>query len=278
MTATIPPGPTRRPVDARAGTFARAVRFEWVKLRTLRSTWWTAAIAVGVLCLWAFFTVNVYKAMDEARVHLVADAATGGVSFAELALAVLGVLVITNEYSSGTIRTTFAAVPRRTTVLAAKVVTLSGFAAAVVVVGLALACVVARGSFALLGVAFADDLAANAKALAGSGFALLCAALLALGLGTMLRSTAGAVSAVVGILFVAWIALAPFATSETAGTIYNLLPTSAGTWLFSTPEVIRDALEAGYQTLTQAQAFTIVGLWAVVPLLLGGLLINRRDA
>ena len=109
MTAT-----TRVP-SGRYG-LAQAARMEWIKLRSLRSTWWTLAVTVAG-------TVGIGTAVGlnsrDASADLVNNALAGVVPGLLLA-GVLGVLTMTSEYTSGTVRATLAAVPRRPLVLAAK--------------------------------------------------------------------------------------------------------------------------------------------------------------
>ena len=105
--------------------FRGAARMEWIKLRSLRSTWWTLAVAAVAMVGLSILVLSLASAHWATFSH--ADKATfdptetgfTGVAVAQLAMAVLGVLAVTGEYSSGMIRTTFAAAPRRGLVIAA---------------------------------------------------------------------------------------------------------------------------------------------------------------
>ena len=119
--------------------FDRVVRSEWIKLRTLRSTFWTlisaVVLVVGIASLVAFAipdrSVLVGRVSEAQRAAVEAQAAnfattaaTAGLTFASLVIAVLGVLVISGEFSTGMIRSSFTAVPRRFPVFAAKTLVL----------------------------------------------------------------------------------------------------------------------------------------------------------
>lgn len=268
-----------RPVqidDRRTGTgLGHVVRSEWTKLRGLRSTWWTlltlVVVTIGVSTLLAWLTsANLDKMSPADRASLdVTSNSMAGLVFGQLAIAVLGVMVVCSEYSTGSIRTTFTAVPNRTRVLAAKAIVFAGIAT---VVGM----ITAFGAyFASMAFWANHDLATNLsqphvlRAVLGGGLYVLASGMLGFALGTIIRHTAGAITAVVGLLFVAppitqalpggWgHAIRTHFTSNAGQTITSVLPSDSQL----TPWV-------GYLT------FTIE--W-VVPLLIGVWLVRRRDA
>ncbi|QBI56219.1 ABC transporter permease [Streptomonospora litoralis] len=188
--------------------FAHTVRAEWVKFRSLRSTWYTLAclLAVGlaITALAMDYVGQEYAAMTAAerrdwdptsfslRSHLVA----------QLFFGVLGTLVVTSEYATGLIRTSLTATPRRHRVLAAKLVVTAGV---VVVAGQALmfaAFFLGQGLLAVQGVPNAGlGDPGVLSAIAGAGLYLSVIGLLAVGLGTLTRATAGAFATLVGIVF-----------------------------------------------------------------------------
>jgi ABC-2 type transport system permease protein len=108
-------------------TFAGVVRGEWIKLLSLRSTWWALASTAAVITLVALAAAMSLNAMTEdptlapgiEQMHG-AEVIAGGFHFGMLTIAVLGALLITGEYATGMIRSTFAAVPTRIPVLGAK--------------------------------------------------------------------------------------------------------------------------------------------------------------
>ena len=129
MTSATVEGRLPQRTAVRGVTFPRVLRSEWTKLWWLRSTRWSLLAAVigmaGLGALVAVFQMNRWPHMDpRERAHFNSiDAGVGGYHLAQLAIAVLGVLVISGEYSTGMIRSSFMAVPRRLPVLWAKLTT-----------------------------------------------------------------------------------------------------------------------------------------------------------
>ncbi len=197
-------GTARRTVpDGDGLTFARVVASEWVKFRTLRSTVWTLVVTVllmvgiAVLAAWGMTEGG---AGGDSTVG--AFATTAGVNVAQLSVAVLGVLIITGEYTTGMVRSTFAAVPHRLPALAAKAIVLVATVLVVGAVSVALAYV-ATLPF-LSGTALQIDLAdgETLRVLGGTPLYLAGIALLSLAFGALLRHSAGALAAVLGLLLV----------------------------------------------------------------------------
>jgi len=187
-------------------TGRRVVRSEWAKLWSLRSTWIT--LGLGLLFLLAFGTIAAlrYKSMLDSGQPMdpdFADATTYslalfGVPFALIALGVLGVLTASGEYTTGMIRSTLAAVPRRLPVLWSK-------AAVYGVLAFVAGAVGALGSFLIssavqsgtpIGMSLSD--AGVLRGLLGVGVYLGLVGVIGVALGTLLRSTAGGISALVG--------------------------------------------------------------------------------
>jgi ABC-2 type transport system permease protein len=183
---------------------------EWIKLRSLRSTYLTmlCAIALGT-GLGILDTASVahhwatMSAQDRAAFDPVGDSFTGLV-FAQLAFGVLGVLTISTEYGTGMIRTTLAATPRRGIVFTAKALVVGAVA---VVLGEAFAF----GTFLLgqamlatghLDVSLTDP--GVLRAVSSAGLYLWVVALVGYGVGALLRHTAGAVAVMFGVIFLAW--------------------------------------------------------------------------
>src|SRR5258708_7851088 len=133
MTVTTAPStPSTQPVPSSArgrGDFTNVVRAELAKLRTVRSTYWTLLVAfasnIGFAVLAAALIAPRLSAHDRANVDVV-RLALAGLHLSQIAFGVLGALVITGEYSTGMIRTTLAATPRRRTLLAAKALVFTG--------------------------------------------------------------------------------------------------------------------------------------------------------
>ncbi|WP_298988604.1 hypothetical protein [uncultured Pseudokineococcus sp.] len=240
-----------RPAEPRGGravTFGRVVRSERIKLLTLRSTWWALALTLLAVVAVPVIPAALYAA-DPASLGgaLGPDvgALTAGTAVAVITLGVLGVLAVTSEYSSGMVRATMTAVPRRTPVLLAKGVVLAVLAALVGVVGVLLAWVV---TLPLYGDAAPSLATATAwRVVLGSGLRLAGVALLALAVGALLRSAAGAVAVVLGLLLVlpgvlqvagfalgveAFVRVVPFLPGQAGAVVTQVAPTGdpLGPW------------------------------------------------
>jgi ABC-2 type transport system permease protein len=251
------------------------LRSEWTKLRTVRSTMWTlgmtiftgvavSAIAMGVTrAHWATESAAARAAFDPTEVSLVGVYLGGA-----LVIGILGILVISGEYASGTIRATLAAEPGRPMVLAAKVLVFT-------VVSLIIAEVTSFASF-LLGQAILTSPARHAtlsspgalRAVAGVGLFLCVSGLLALGIAAVVRHTAGAIGAYVFVMLVLPIIVAGLPKSI-GNDIERLLPMSVGSVM------INDPVPHAFGPWTE---FAILCGYAVLALVLGTVLLVRRDA
>lgn len=267
--------------SARAGA-PQALRSEWVKLRTVRSTLWSLLLLGGISILFTSVLTSGSSTEGGSPGHpgdndIVLDS-LAGIWFGAIAAAVLAVLVITSEYSTRMIRTTFAANPRRRSVLGAKAAVVGS-----VVLALGLATSVACfqiGQWFLRGngfdyeggypaVTLADSEAL--RAVLGSGAFLGLLSLFSLGVGAILRHTAGAITAVLAVLLAPVIAL-EFLPEGLADPVEKFSLMGAGLAIQQTVERTDNiplspwgglAVVAGY-----AVAALVVALW----------LIGRRDA
>jgi ABC-2 type transport system permease protein len=242
--------------------FRQVARMEWIKLRTLRSVKWSLLLSlagmIGIGIAAGFNTRN-------PRGDVTNNILVGG-ALSSLVFAVLGVLVMTSEYSSGTIRPTLAAIPRRPLVLAAKA---SVFACVTLVAG-----EVATFAGFLAGAAFvhqgvpqpALSQPAVLRAVVLSGAYLCLVGLIGLALGVIIRHGAAAIAAVVAGVFVA--------------PLLGAAMTPLGKFL---PELIyANSLGAtkpvsGF-TLSPWTGLAVIGGYTVVLLIAGGWLVARRDA
>jgi hypothetical protein len=251
------------------------LRSEWTKLRTVRSTIWTlgttvligvaaSAIATGVTrAHWATESAGNRAAFDPVEVSL-----TGVYLGGTLLLGILGILVVSGEYGTGTIRATLAAAPRRPMVLAAKVLVFGA-------VTLVVAEVTAFAGF-LLGQALLTSPARHAtlstpgalRAVAGIGLFLCVAGLFALGIAVVVRHTAGAISAYVFVLLVLPIIVGGL-PSPLQHQIERLLPLEIGSVMVNNSAPDAFGPWAGF--------FIVCG-YTVLILALGTVLLVRRDA
>jgi ABC-2 type transport system permease protein len=261
---------------ARRQRLGDVIRMEWIRLRTLRSTWWClaiAAVAMIGLAIWLQSYVPGQWAHMSAADRASFDPAENsfaGLAVAELAVAVLGILAASGEYSSGMIRSTLVAVPRRGRVLAAK-------AAVTGLVMLVLGEITALAAF-LAGQAMLHSPAPHAtlgqpgvlRAVALGGLYLPLIALISLGVGTLVRRAAAGVSIMVGVIFVLPIVLLALPVS---------LANSAARYL---PVVIAEnsltAVKAVPLSLSPWAGLAMLVLYAAAALGAGGVLLARRDA
>ena len=268
-------------VVSRAGAL-QALRSEWVKLRTVRSTAWSLLVFVGISILFTSLLTSGSSTEGGSPGHggdndIVLDS-LAGVWFGAIAAAVLAVLVITSEYSTGMIRTTLAANPRRRTVLAAKTVIVGGV---VLVLGLATSAACFQiGQWFLRGNGFNYDGGYPAVTLAdhealravlGTGVYLGLLAVFALGVGAVLRHTAGAITVVLAALLAPVIAL-NFLPDSIADWVERYCLMGAGLAIQQT--VVRDDSIA----LSPERGLLVAAVYAAVPLLVALWLIGRRDA
>jgi ABC-2 type transport system permease protein len=281
VTTTTPHTPASLPA-APAGPqhvgFGRLMLAEWTKIRSVRSTIWSMIVFVVVtlgftaLLTW-LISANWSQARPEQRAATVSDPVSTilgtGLGFGQLAICVLGVLVISSEYSSGMIRASLLAVPRRLPMLAAKGVV---FALLVLVAGE----VVAVGSF-FIGAAILHSHAPVAlsdpgvtRAVLGAGLYLAVLGLFSMAIGGLMRHTAGAISTAIGVVFVLPI-IASFLPGNWGQHIHDYLPSVAG-------PMIAQAHQSTDQVLSPWQGFGVFCAWTALLLGAAFYLLKRRDA
>jgi hypothetical protein len=240
MTATtVPPAIPAQPAGVLPAdrqpqrvTQARVIRSEWTKLRTQPSAWWTTAAAVVLVVGFGvgYSLLRVARPPHGASAIASFDPASislSGVQLAQIAVGVLGVLLITGEYATGLIRTTFAAVPRRLPVLWAKAALL---AVTVTAVSLPAAFAAFTGGQSILArqhLSVALSQPGVPRAVVGSALYLAAIALLGLGLGAGLRNAAGGIAALFGLLYGLPLA-AGFLPAGMAADVSKFLPANAG--------------------------------------------------
>ena len=226
--------PTRLPVYSlpQRVTQGRVIAAEWIKLRTQQSALWAGAAAIG---LTAGFGI-LYAALLAARPpHGAAAVAAfdptavslSGIQLAQIAVGVLGAMLITSEYSSGMIRSTFAAVPRRLPVLWGKAAIALGAVFAACVPAVLIAFFAGQSVLAKVGLDTSFGQPGVARAVLGSAVYLAVAAVLGVGLGALLRNTAAAVTALFGLLFGLQL-LAGLIPGATGVTLEKFMPSTAG--------------------------------------------------
>jgi ABC-2 type transport system permease protein len=264
---------------ARGTGMLDALHAEWTKLRTVSGPAWLllgiAALTIGVGAAAVGSThcpAGMQCAVDPTKLSL------PGIQFGQAVVAILAVLAICNEYSTGLIRVTFAAVPRRELVYAAKAILIVGLvlvAAAVAVFGSVLA-----GHLILPGHGFTAARGFHAvwfsygptlRAAEGSVLYLGLIALLSLGIGAMIRDSAVSIGAALGVLYIFPIALAFVTNATWQHRLERWTPTNAGL-------VIEDTTGLHGLAIGPWGGLGVLGIWALAALLLGGLVLRIRDA
>lgn len=262
-------------------SFLGELRSEWIKFTAVRSTPWILAVTVvvmvgiGAISAWSFsFLLSDPEMTGGPGVlpddfDMATQAAVAGYVMAQIVVAVLGVMVITGEYSTGQIRSTLASVPTRLPVLAAKGVIVGVASFLTGLIGVALSALV--GIPLLSGVDVTIDLGRDGTliALLGAPLYLVAVALFSLGVGTMLRHTAGGIAVAVLLFFVVpiiWTSLAPDFFQNTS----PYLPSLAGARL------LEGASDSA--VLSPWQGYGVMLGWSALALLGGAVLLRRRDA
>ncbi|MEU0407917.1 ABC transporter permease [Streptomyces griseorubiginosus] len=227
------PAATSRP-DYRVSGW-RVLRSEWAKLWSLRSTWITLTLGLmfllvfGLIISLQFNAGNLDSDFDTSKA---VDLSLFGIPFAQLALGVLGVLVMAGEYSTGMIRSTLAAVPRRLPVLWSKAGLYGLLAMVVGTVGALVAFLV--GSQIVSGTSAAQSLTDSGvvRCLLGAGLYLGLIGVTCIALGALLRSVAGGISVLVGV-FVLAPGLTRLLPSSWQDNVGSYLPSNAGESMYT---------------------------------------------
>jgi hypothetical protein len=235
------------PADGR-GDFTRVLLAEWTKFRTIRANHWTLTVSAAVtVALGATVLAGIiedYDAMTSAQRVTFDPTAEGlwyhGLHLGQVILAVLGVLVASSEYSTGTIYSTLAATPNRLRVFTAKTLGFGGLAAAVGVVQAYAMFAVAQPILASRGLDVPLTDPAALRGVAWAAAATTGVALLGLGTGLLLRYTAGAVSTVLIVML--GIPIIGLFLPRSWSTVTKYLPADAG-WALFTPS--RHTLDLG---------------------------------
>ena len=288
MTASTYAPPTARQTFAGSGpapklSFGGVLRSERIKLTSLRSIQTTllvtllASVGLSLLSAWAMQSSYSYEGVDvaalppEALDSYLLTVSTFASPFLALIFGVLGVFVISSEYSSGMILSSLAAVPRRTPMYFGKALVLAAIA------GFTALLLVALGLG--LGLLFLPAAASQVfsttvlTGVLGAIVYLVCVALMGFGLAALLRSTAGGIALVAGIVFVLPIGFQFLSMTgwEWVPTVAMYLPMSlGGTLSFG---IADQAADPSY-----GAAMLAIALWAIVPGVLGLIGLKTRDA
>jgi ABC-2 type transport system permease protein len=263
-----------RPATGGRVTQLRVALSEWTKLRSLRSTIYTLLVAAvattgfGILATaitasrWNTLPTDEKASFDPLSTSLV------GVNFGVLAIGALGVLLITGEYSTGMIRSTFAAVPKRLPVLWAKAGVYFLVALAVAIPSTLIAFFAGQAFLSSKHIDIAFSHAGVPGAVLGSALYLTLVGLFGLGLGAILRNTAAGIASFAGIMFVIP-PLVSILPASTANAINPYLPSNAGSAI----------MKLGHQAhmLSPWVGLAVFAGYAALSIAVAAVLLRRRD-
>lgn len=193
------------PVPAVRITGARVMTAEWIKFRSTRSAWWILAgsvLSIAAAGISPALTVALGGTASDDPTTDPTGGALAGVSFTQLLVGALGALLVSSEYSTGLVRSTLVAVPRRLPVLWAKVLVAASVTFGAALVTVLATFLTARAVLSSVGITVSLTHSGVLRALVGAALFLSLTAALGAGFGWLVRSTAGALSALFGFLFV----------------------------------------------------------------------------
>jgi len=259
---------------ARRVTERRVAVSELTKIRSVRSTVWSLLITLLFIIGIGILVCTIFESRwphldfrERARFHPL-NASLVGVGFAQLSIGVLGVLVITAEYSTGMIRATLSAVPKRLPVLWAKALVFGAVAFVVSLPAVFIVFLAGQGILSGQHINVSISHPGVVRALFGAALYLTVMGLFGLGLGAILRSTAGGISALAAIVFVLPPIIGLFPTSF-SNSVDPYLPSNAGGAIWT--------INPDSNTLAPWAGFGVFCAYAAVALAIAAILMVRRD-
>ncbi|MCU1396314.1 MAG: putative transporter transrane protein [Ilumatobacteraceae bacterium] len=274
MSATIEDRPATAVPEQSA--LRAALVSEWTKLRTVRSTVWslvlTSAFTIGLGTLFCWAYLHRRERRGDTIRNLLFDPTArslNGVVLAQLAIGVLGVLVMSSEYTTGMIRTSLAAVPNRRIFLISKTLVLGAVGLVVSMASVFLAFFI--GQAVLDGDSLGTSISAPSvlRAVLGAGLYLTLVALFGLSIGTIVRRTPGAIATLFGIVLILPLIANAFPEPWDV-RIGRLAPFNAGQAMFS--------VRYDPDLLTPTQGLLVFLAWVVVAFIVAMVMLDRRDA
>ena len=280
---TAPAAAAPVPSDARV-TALHLVRSEWIKLWSLRSTYWTIAATIGVLALLGLAMAATIGMMPaEAGVQVTEGGAdtvyltlSPGQVFGSLVLVVLAALAITGEYGTGQVRSTFAADPRRLGVLWAKGTVVMVVTFATAAVGTALSLVIAGAVSSAARPDWSDP--EMLRVVLGTPLYIATVALLGFAVGALLRNTAASIATVIGFVLVLE-SILNLISWKPMEYVRPFLPASAGARL-TAPESMLEMSDSTATVAVQLSpwgGYAVLVAWVVVILAAAAVRLRTRD-
>jgi len=265
-----------RPRPGEKVTLGRVLNSEWIKFRTLRSTFWSLVVAAGAMvALGLMFSAVITNKWD--TMHPVRRAEFNAITvplrgyfLGQLAVGVLGVMVITGEYSTGMIRASLSAVPKRLPVLWAKAAVFAAVVWAVTTVTAFVCFFIGQAFFSSKHIDATLSTPGALRIIFGTGLYLTVVGLLGVGLGAIIRSTAGAIAALFGILLVLPVLGEVLNFTSFGDKVNPYLPSNAGQQLLSV------TTDPGM--MHPWPGFALFTGYAALALAVAAYLLKRRDA
>jgi ABC-2 type transport system permease protein len=277
MTAVLQSGPITAPSASLVKvTQARVLHSEWTKFRSLRSTVWTLLVAavlmIGIGALFSAVTANqfhTFSASNRAKFDPISTS-LNGITFAQLAIGVLGVLMMTGEYSTGMIRASLTVVPRRLPVLWGKLLVFAGMVLGVSLVTSFVAFFLGQSLLDShdLGVSISSPGAL--RSVIGAALYLTLAGLIGMAIGSLLRNTAAGISTFVGAFFVVP-PLAQLLPSSIGNHLVQYFPSNAGAAMYGRTHDVTNVLSPW-------TGFAVLCAYAAVLIAAAAWRLRRADA
>jgi ABC-2 type transport system permease protein len=277
VSAMAPAEPAgRTQVAGGSVTFPRVVRSEWTKLWSLRSTRWVLLVSFIAMAApgpvisavqmgrWAHLTLHERVTFDSI------DTGVGGWHLAQLGIGVLGVLIISGEYSTGMIRSSLMAVPRRLPVLGAKVLVYAGVIFVLMLVATAISFFATQAIVAEHHIQHGIGYPGALRVVIGNVLFLTVLGIMCVGLGGWVRNSAGGIAAFVGLIFVLS-GIIDILPSNIGNAVMPYLPLNAGT------AVATYTFENSHH-LTPWGGFALFCGYTLIVMLGASLTLTRRDA
>ncbi|TCO42444.1 ABC-2 type transport system permease protein [Kribbella antiqua] len=249
-----------------------ALHAEWTKIRTVASPLWLLLGTVAATVALSAGATSVVSCTssgcggDTTKLTLI------GVDLGQALVAILAVLVISSEYNSGMIRTSLTAVPRRTTLFAAKAITVTGVVAVAGTVAVLGSVLAGRLILPDLGdQALSLDDGPTLRAASGTVLYLILIGLLSLGIATAVRDSATSIGGVLGLLYIVPIISQTISDPDWQHLLEKIAPMSAGL-------AIQTTTNLGSLPISPWAGLGVTAGWAAAALLAGGLLLRMRDS
>jgi ABC-2 type transport system permease protein len=264
---------------ARKVTNLGVLRSEWTKFWSLRSSWITLVSSVAVLVAFGAIAAYTYSpsgssmtgppGTDDGGSTDAISLAMTGTTFAALIVGVLGVLMSAGEYGTGMVRSTFSAVPRRLPVLWSKSAVIGPLVLIVTTVGALAAFLLGIGGLdgERIALSLGDD--GVLRSLAGAGVYLGLVAVFGVALGSLIRSTAGGIASLAGILLILP-SLASLLPDSLYDTISPYFPSNAGSAIYS--------LHESSSSLSPGAGLAVFAGWVTITLAAAAVRLRRTDA